>query len=126
MISQLARQRRSAAYQVVFAQLGMTLLMSGLGYLVWGREAAMLTAKGGSIATVPSFVFATLAFYKVRARDAVSVLGLFYLGVTIKLMLTMVLFTYVLSTTDLAYPGALFVGYIGALMAHWAAPLFFK
>ncbi|MBY5994229.1 ATP synthase subunit I [Ferrimonas balearica] len=126
MISQLARQRRSAAYKVVLAQLGTTLLISGLGFLIWGRELALMIAKGGSIAVIPGFVFATLAFYKVRARDAASALGLFYLGVTIKLMLTMVLFAYVLATTDLVAPSALFVGYIGAQMAHWAAPLFFK
>ncbi|WP_067665172.1 ATP synthase subunit I [Ferrimonas marina] len=126
MISKLARQRRNAAYRLVLLQLAITLLMSGLGYVIWEKEIAMLVAKGGAIAVLPGFIFAFLAFSQVGGKAAKEVLGAFFFGESIKLMLTMVLFTYVFAVTELSSPAALFFGYVTALMAHWAAPLFFS
>lgn len=126
MINKLARQRRSAAYRLVLFQLVVTLLVSLSGFALWDKDVALLIAKGGAISVIPGFMFATLAFSRFGAKASEEVLGAFYLGVTMKLMLTMVLFIYVFAATEITSPGALFTGYITAVLVHWAAPLFFQ
>ncbi len=86
----------------------------------------MLLFLGGAIAVIPNYAFASIVFFRrKREQDAGKAVNTFYLAEAIKLMLTALMFAAAFIAVQVEGP-LLFVGYIGALLMHWLAPLLFQ
>jgi len=90
-----------------------------------GAKEGYSALCGGVISIFPNFVFATLAFRNAGASAATEVLGDFFRGEALKLVLVIVLFWVVFKTLDVIYL-PLFVTYALAIFLHWLSPLIFK
>lgn len=99
--------------------------VSVLFFVVWGAQYGVSALAGGSVAVLPNFVFATLAFSHSGASSSGKVLKTFYWGEAVKLLLTIALFSLVFINLKVVFM-PLFVCYTLALTVHWTAPLYFK
>ncbi|WP_025822763.1 ATP synthase subunit I [Shewanella marina] len=125
MSKNLARRGRLAAYKLVLLQAAVAGGASIIFFAVWGAQYAISALAGMTIAVLPNFVFATLAFSHSGASSAGKVLTSFYWGEAVKMLLTIVLFSLVFIYLKVVFM-PLFVTYTLALIAHWTAPLYFK
>ena len=121
----LARRGRWSAYKLVMMQAAVAGGASILFFAVWGVQFGYSALAGGSIAVLPNFVFATLAFSHTGASSAAKVIKTFYWGEAVKLLLTIVLFGLVFSTLDVDFT-SLFVCYALSLIVPFTASLYFK
>ncbi|GIU04177.1 F0F1 ATP synthase subunit I [Shewanella morhuae] len=121
----LARRGRWSAYKLVMMQAAVAGGTSILFFAVWGVQFGYSALAGGSIAVLPNFVFATLAFSHTGASSAAKVIKTFYWGEAVKLLLTIAMFSFVFINIKVAFM-PLFVCYVLALTVHWTAPLYFK
>lgn len=80
---------------------------------------------GGLIAVLPNLLFATLAFAKAGASAARQIQKAFYLGETLKWLLTIVLFVLVYLYLKVL-PGWLVAGYVLCVLVQLAAPFIVK
>ncbi len=125
MVNKLASRGRSTAYKLIGLQALAVLAVSLIFFLAIGTQAGYSALLGGVISIVPNFVFATLAFRNAGASAAKEVLGDFFKGEALKLVLVIVLFWVVFNTLDVLYL-PLFVTYALAIVLHWLSPLIFK
>lgn len=121
----LARRGRWSAYKLVMMQAAVAGGASILFFVVWGVQFGYSALAGGSIAVLPNFVFATLAFSHTGASSAAKVIKTFYWGEAVKLLLTIAMFSLVFINLKVAFM-PLFVCYVLTLIVHWTAPLYFK
>ncbi|MCL1114284.1 ATP synthase subunit I [Shewanella basaltis] len=121
----LARRGRLAAYKLVLVQAIVAGIISILFFVMWGAQYGQSALAGATIAVLPNFVFATLAFSHSGASSAAKVVKSFYWGEAIKMLLTIALFTLVFINMKVGFM-PLFTCYSLALVVHWIAPLYFK
>ena len=121
----LARRGRWSAYKLVMMQAAVAGGASILFFAVWGVQFGYSALAGGSIAVLPNFVFATLAFSHSGASSSGKVVKSFFLGEAIKLLLTIVLFALVFGTLKVLF-APLFACYALCLIVPCAASLYFK
>lgn len=121
----LARRGRWSAYKLVMMQAAVAGGASILFFAVWGVQFSYSALAGGSIAVLPNFVFATLAFSHSGASSSGKVVKSFFLGEAIKLLLTIVLFALVFGTLKVLF-APLFACYALCLIVPFAASLYFK
>lgn len=121
----LARRGRWSAYKLVMMQAAVAGGTSILFFAVWGVQFGYSALAGGSIAVLPNFVFATLAFSHSGASSSGKVVKSFFLGEAIKLLLTIVLFALVFGTLKVLF-APLFACYALCLIVPFAASLYFK
>ena len=121
----LARRGRWSAYKLVMMQAAVAGGASILFFAVWGVQFGYSALAGGSIAVLPNFVFATLAFSHSGASSSGKVVKSFFLGEAIKLLLTIVLFALVFGTLKVLF-APLFACYALCLIVPFAASLYFK
>ena len=121
----LARRGRWSAYKLVMMQAAVAGGASILFFAVWGVQFGYSALAGGSIAVLPNFVFATLAFSHSGATSSGKVVKSFFLGEAIKLLLTIVLFALVFGTLKVLF-APLFACYALCLIVPFAASLYFK
>jgi F0F1-type ATP synthase assembly protein I len=110
---------RRLAYGLVLAQAAVTATAALAAAALADRRAALSALIGGGIATLGSLVMAGLVFGAGRA-DPQRVLGMFYLGEAVKLVLVIVLFVLALRWVDLA-PLAMFVAFAATFLVYWIA-----
>ena len=84
------------------------------------RRAALSALLGGGIATLGSLVMAGLVFGGGRLMDPQRVLGTFYLGEAVKVVVVIVLFVLVLKWVNVA-PLAMFVAFAATFLVYWIA-----
>ncbi len=125
MVNKLASRGRSTAYKLIGMQTIAVILTSLIFFLTNGAKEGYSALCGGVISIFPNFVFATLAFRHAGASAAAEVLGDFFRGEALKLVLVIVLFWVVFKTLDVIYL-PLFVTYALAIFLHWLSPLIFK
>lgn len=121
----LARRGRWSAYKLVLMQAAVAGIASVFFFAVWGAQSGLSALAGGSIAVLPNFVFATLAFSHTGASSSAKVVKTFYWGEAVKLLLTIAMFSLVFINMEIGFM-PLFVCYTLALIVHWTAPLYFK
>ncbi|GAK87201.1 ATP synthase protein I [Vibrio ponticus] len=94
MVAALARPGRELAKQLLMIQLGaVTLVAAGMAATVnieWGLSALI----GGGICVLANAVFALCAFMFSGARAAKKVAASFYTGEVLKILITVVLFSF--------------------------------
>ncbi|MBB1269777.1 ATP synthase subunit I [Shewanella sp. SR44-3] len=121
----LAHRGRLSAYKLVMAQAVVAGFVSIVFFAVWGVQFGCSALAGGSIAVLPNFVFATLAFSHMGASSSAKVVKTFYWGEAVKLLLTIAMFSLAFIKLEVVFM-PLFVCYTLALIVHWTAPLYFK
>lgn len=110
----------SEVRKVLGLQAAAAVLASVLSYVLAGRGAAIAALLGGFIALAGGTVYA-LRMLSAKRDDAQSLLRAHYMGEAGKMGATLTMFaaTFVLYPAVEALP--LFMGYMAALAAYWAA-----
>jgi ATP synthase protein I len=120
-----AKQLRIATYKLALAQLLIAVCVAAVFLVVKDLIAATAAFRGGLIAIVPNLMFALIFFRSSGNVDANEMLAQLRKANNVKLLLTIVLFSVVLSQQP-AHIGALFTGFLFTLLAQWSATVFFK
>jgi ATP synthase protein I len=104
----------------------MQLLTIGIvtigAWFFWGYPGARSAFLGGLTAFLPNAYFAAKMGLRDEARTAQQILRSFYLGETIKLTLTAVLFFFIFQLPDILFK-PLFAGFGSVLAVFWFALL---
>lgn len=111
---------RRLAFGVVLGQAAVTLIAAFVGWLAASREVALSALLGGGIATVASLAMAAVAFRRSTAVSPARLLGRFFAGEALKLVLVVVLFIAVLHWLHPA-PIALLVTFGATFVVYWLA-----
>lgn len=115
---------RPPVTRLVVTQLLLTGVMSLL-FFAKGISAAYSALLGGLIFTVPNAYFAYKAFTYSGARAARQIVKSFYMGESVKLILTAVLFTIVFVLVKPLDVLALFLTFFVLVMSNWLIPMVF-
>ncbi len=110
---------RTVAKILGFQILIITIV--SMGFAVWGGQKAWSAALGGMAAFVPNMYFA-LRVSGADGQDARKVLNSFYIGESVKLLLTAALFIMIFQIPNIELI-PLLTGYISALSVFWFALL---
>lgn len=102
-------------------QLSLMLVLSLLFVFWQGTESGVSALLGGITGIVPSLLFSWLYFKHGGAQDAKKVVQAFYLGETLKIVTTVVLFTASFQWSKLK-PVPMFIVFISVALAYWAIP----
>jgi ATP synthase protein I len=111
---------RRLAFKVVLGQAGVTLIAALVGWLAAGRVAALSALLGGGIATLASFAMVAVAFRHAAPTSPARLLGAFFGGEALKLVVVVALFVAVLHWLHPA-PLALLVTYGATFIVYWLA-----
>lgn len=111
---------RRLAFKVVLGQAGVTLIAALVGWLAAGRIAALSALLGGGIATVASFAMVAVAFRNSAPVSAARLLGRFFGGEALKLVVVVALFIVVLHWLHPA-PLALLITFGATFVVYWLA-----
>ncbi|ASQ44614.1 ATP synthase subunit I [Legionella clemsonensis] len=114
----------SGVKRLLVAQLAICIVIALILLLIWGSREALSALLGGFVVIIPTALFARKLFRYQGARAARQIVKSFYVGEALKIVATIVLFTFVFMSFKIA-PLAFFLTYIVVLMSHWFAPLFF-
>ena len=117
------RQARRAAFGIVGAQAGVTLLAAGCGLLLAGSAGAVSAFLGGGIGTLASLVQVAGTFRPGASREPAKILGRLFRGEAFKLLATAAMFALVLTSMEVVF-GAMIGGFAATLLVFWAALLF--
>jgi ATP synthase protein I len=111
---------RRLAFEVVLGQAAVTLIAALVGWMAAGRTAALSALLGGGIATLASFAMVAVAFRHSTAVSPARLLGAFFGGEALKLVLVVALFVVVLRWLHPA-PIALLATYGATFLVYWLA-----
>ena len=111
---------RRLAYKVVLGQAAVTLVATLVCGLAASRTAALSALLGGGIATAASFVMVAVAFRQAAAASPARLLGTFFGGEALKLVVVVVSFVAVLHWLHPA-PIALLATYGATFVVYWLA-----
>lgn len=111
---------RRLAFRVVLGQAAVTLIAALVGWLAAGRIAAESALLGGGIATLASFAMVAVAFRRAAAASPARLLGAFFGGEALKLVVVVALFVVVLRWLHPA-PIALLATYGATFVVYWLA-----
>jgi ATP synthase protein I len=111
---------RRLAFKVVLGQAAVTLLAAGIGAWAGGRNTALSALLGGGIATLASLAMAAVAFRHCAAVSPARLLGRFFGGEAVKLLVVVGLFVVVLRWLHPA-PLALLSTYGATFVVYWLA-----
>jgi ATP synthase protein I len=106
------------AFAVVRGQAAVTLAAALVAWLLGGPHTAVSAALGGAIGTVASLGMALIAFRGKSAPSAARILGTFYAGELVKVVLAIVSFVLVLKLTGAA-PLPMFAAYMATFVVYW-------
>jgi ATP synthase protein I len=115
-------QARRLAFGVVLGQALVSVTAALCAWALAGNRAGWSALIGGGIATAGSLAMAFLVFGAVAANAPERVLGRFYLGEAVKVVLMMVLFAVVLVKVPVA-PLAMFAAFAATFLVYWIALL---
>lgn len=125
MSENTAAAARKSAYMLCLGQIAVAGCITLAFFLAADAAAAKSAFKGGLVAVIPNFIFAFFAFRFNAAENANLVLAAFMRGQSLKLILTAVLLSVVLSQQQ-TVSEAFITGFVLTLLAQWTAPFFFK
>jgi ATP synthase protein I len=116
--------RFSTVGKVLYSQALMVVVITMIFLWVGGWKSALSPMLGGGIALVPNLFFA-FKVYLARNLQAQDMVNAFYVGETIKLLLTAALFTIVLQFPSIDFV-RLLIGYIAVLSVFWFALIYWR
>lgn len=116
------RRLFSAVRWVLLGQLLMIALVAVSMLALRGWPEAKSAMLGGSIAFLPNAYFAVQFGHFDNTRTANQIVRSFYLGETIKLILTAILFLFAFQLPGILFM-PLFVGFASVLVVFWFALL---
>lgn len=111
---------RRLAFGIVLGQAGVTLVAALVAWLAASRHAAVSAMLGGGIATLASFAMVAVAFRRSAATSPARLLGTFFGGEALKLVVVVALFVVVLHWLHPA-PLALLLTYGATFVVYWLA-----
>jgi ATP synthase protein I len=117
-----AKRLFSAVRWVLRMQLLAIALITSSVLALWGWPEAKSALLGGLTAFLPNAYFAVKFGFPDGTRSAKDIIKDFYLGETIKLIITAVLFVLILQLPDIMFM-PLFAGFGSVLMVFWFALL---
>jgi len=106
------------AFGVVRGQAAVTLAAAFVGWALGGLHVGVSAALGGAIGTLGSLGMALMAFRGKAALSAARILGTFYAGEMVKVVLAIVSFVLVLKLTAAA-PLPMFGAYMATFVVYW-------
>ena len=109
---------RRLAFSVVHGQAAVTLVAALLGWALGGLHVGLSAALGGAIGTVASLGMALMAFGRRSPSTPARILGTFYAGELVKVLLAIVSFVLVLKLTGAA-PLPMFAAYMATFVVYW-------
>lgn len=107
----------SAIFTVTALPLGLLIVITGIVGILGSAGSAISALFGGLAVILPTVVFTGLAFRHAGARNARSIVRSFYLGESLKLVLTAGLLVCVFVWVDPLVPGAVFGSFIAMQLA---------
>lgn len=112
---------RGRAWRVIGIQVAAVLVLAVGGLLIGGVRTGYAVVLGGGVVVLPTLLFVRHVFSRFRRMPG-KVLGAFFVGEILKLVLMAVLFVLVLQYMIVPVL-PLFIGFVGAILAFWLAPL---
>jgi ATP synthase protein I len=106
------------AFGVVRGQAAVTLAAALVGWALGGSHVGFSAALGGAIGTVASLGMALLAFGGKSPSSPARILGTFYAGELVKVLLAIVSFVLVLKLAG-ASPLPMFAAYMATFVVYW-------
>ena len=106
------------AFSVVRGQAAVTLAAALVGWALGGPHVGVSAALGGAIGTVASLGMALMAFAGKPPSSPARILGTFYAGELVKVLLAIVSFVLVLTLTRAA-PLPMFAAYMATFVVYW-------
>lgn len=106
------------AFGVVRGQAVVTAAAALAGFAFGGPHTAISCALGGAIGTIASLGMALMAFGGKAPATAARILGTFYAGEVVKVVLAVISFILVLKLTG-ASPLPMFAAYMATFLVYW-------
>ena len=117
MQKSLMTQNKNKVYMLVLFQVIFSLSMSLLFLLLYGLKEALDAVLGGIVAFVPNFIFASMTFSTSGARQLDKTIRCFYWGEALKILLTIMLFTFIFALREIDFI-SFFLTYVCVLSMH--------
>lgn len=108
------------AFGIVLGQAAVTVIAALVAWMAAGRTAAVSALLGGGIATLASLAMAAVAFRHSGAVSPARLLGRFFGGEALKLVVVVALFVAVLHWLHPA-PLALLITFGATFVVYWLA-----
>ncbi len=112
------KQDKFAAYKVLSVIAAIIAVIAFVLLLVIGRVAAYSAVLGGIACLLPNLLFARFAFRYSASNSVGLVMRWFYLGETIKIIVTVLVFALSLIWVKELHFAAMFITYIVALIMN--------
>ena len=116
--------RFSTVGRVLCAQVLMAVVVASGFLLIGGWKYAISPLIGSGVALLPNLYFA-YKIYLARNLEAQGIVNAFYVGETMKLVLTAVLFSIVLQIPSVDFL-TLLAGYAAVLSVFWFALFYWR
>lgn len=113
-------KNRAAAYRVLFVEAGVTVLLALVLSAAWNLTAGKSAALGGLIMVAPNALFVSYALRRPAPGSATSALRGLYVGETVKVLLTILLFGACFEFAEPLNAGVLLVTYVVLLVINLA------
>ncbi|MHB8813655.1 MAG: ATP synthase subunit I, partial [Steroidobacteraceae bacterium] len=112
------RAAKRLAFGVVRGQAAVTAAAALAGFAIGGSHTAISCALGGAIGTIASLGMALMAFGGKSPSSPGRILGAFYAGEVVKVVLAIISFILVLKLTG-ASPLPMFAAYMATFVVYW-------
>lgn len=119
-----AEKHFSAVGRVLYSQMLMTVAVTLVFFVIGGWPYAVSPFIGCGVALLPNLFFA-YKIYLARNLQAQGIVNAFYIGETVKLILTAALFSIALQFPSVNFL-FLLVGYAAVLSVFWFALWFWR
>jgi len=113
------------AYKLVVIQFVVVIILSLIGWPFGGLKVGLSMFAGGMAVVLPTTYFAYRLFTKFHTRNVKQQMRNFYASEAIKIALSVILALIMITQLPLAVL-PFFIGFIGAQLGLWVAPLFIK
>src|SRR5262249_25602252 len=104
-------------------QIAVVVLLTLIFLIFQGMQFAGSVLLGGAISILPNALFARWWFAYFKAKAANRLVGKFYVGEVIKLVLTVLLFIIVLTFISWVNILAYLLGFLMAQIVFWIGPV---
>ena len=109
---------RKVALGIVYGQVGVTLLVSIIGWLVGGPQTGVAALIGGGIGTIAS-LYVVLSTFRIDTKATPAIiLRRVFRGEFYKITITAGLFSLVLVNMDVAF-GPMLGGFAATFVVYW-------
>ena len=109
---------QNEAYRLVFLQLVGVAILALIALLIKGATSGFSVLMGGLAYGLPNLFFVWRVFRFAGAQEMAQFMAAFFLGETLKLILSAILFLVIVKYLSVSLLSTL-VGFIGAIVSFW-------